>query len=104
SREIEILSFFGAYFIALREDTQQSSMGNFGEIKPRKGQNQDETRQKRETWRSREKSKAVTVEKERAKFEITSKLKKTKKRTKIESKPDKNGKRVEARKSLKQLL
>nr|GEZ97725.1 hypothetical protein [Tanacetum cinerariifolium] len=36
-----------------------------GERKPRKGQNQDETGQKREAWRSREKSKIVAVNKER---------------------------------------
>nr|GEX28193.1 hypothetical protein [Tanacetum cinerariifolium] len=36
-----------------------------GKRKSRKGQNQIETEQKREAWRSREKSKAVTVEKER---------------------------------------
>nr|GEZ87482.1 hypothetical protein [Tanacetum cinerariifolium] len=36
-----------------------------GERKPRKGQNHDETEQKREAWRSREKSKIVAVNKER---------------------------------------
>nr|GEZ36182.1 hypothetical protein [Tanacetum cinerariifolium] len=35
------------------------------ERKPRKGQNRIKTGQKREAWRSREKSKAVTIKKER---------------------------------------
>nr|GEX11428.1 putative reverse transcriptase domain-containing protein [Tanacetum cinerariifolium] len=37
SREIGILSFLGAYFIALREDTQHLSMEDFGEIKVSSG-------------------------------------------------------------------
>nr|GFA80996.1 hypothetical protein [Tanacetum cinerariifolium] len=50
------------------------------ERKPRKGQNRIKTGQKREAWRSREKSKAVTV-------------KENQEKDKIGSKPDKNGKR-----------
>nr|GEX12302.1 hypothetical protein [Tanacetum cinerariifolium] len=45
---------------------------DISERKPRKGQNRDKTKQKREAWRSREKSKAVTVDREK-------KLKKTQK-------------------------
>nr|GEZ22457.1 hypothetical protein [Tanacetum cinerariifolium] len=41
------------------------------ERKPRKGQNRVKTGQKREAWRNREKSKAVTVEKERKTEENT---------------------------------
>nr|GEV68922.1 hypothetical protein [Tanacetum cinerariifolium] len=47
----------------LLKDKQILSVG--GKRKSRKRQNQDETRQKREAWRSREKSKAVTVNKAR---------------------------------------
>nr|GEX50236.1 hypothetical protein [Tanacetum cinerariifolium] len=40
SREVWILSFLGAYFIALREDTQHLSMGDFGNGYSRNGQKQ----------------------------------------------------------------
>nr|GEZ23637.1 uncharacterized mitochondrial protein AtMg00810-like [Tanacetum cinerariifolium] len=45
SREIGILSFLGAYFIALREDTQHLSMGDFGNGYSRNGQKPGEKRQ-----------------------------------------------------------
>nr|GEZ93798.1 hypothetical protein [Tanacetum cinerariifolium] len=45
SREIEILVFLSAYFIALREDTQHLSMGDFGNGYSRKRQKQGNKRQ-----------------------------------------------------------
>nr|GEV00099.1 hypothetical protein [Tanacetum cinerariifolium] len=75
-----------------------------------KDKNQIKTRQKREACRSREKFKAVAVDtrrktKENAKrmVENAYTVKENQENDKIGSKPDKNGKRGEAEKSLKQL-
>nr|GEX59740.1 hypothetical protein [Tanacetum cinerariifolium] len=48
-----------------RANHDKSPRTNRGERKTRKGQNQIKTGQKREAWRSPEKSKAITVKKER---------------------------------------
>nr|GEY61393.1 reverse transcriptase domain-containing protein [Tanacetum cinerariifolium] len=69
-----------------------------------KGQNRIKTGQKQEACRSREKSKAVTADRGRKTEQNAKKrLKKAQEKDKIGSKPDKNGKRGEAGKSLKQL-
>nr|GEV99189.1 hypothetical protein [Tanacetum cinerariifolium] len=125
------------------QDRQMQMIG--GERKPRKGQNRIKTEQKQESCRSREKFKAVAVNKGRKteqnakrmaknanavksyssfkkkeekrgksaispKFnhkgqncQISKDVKENQEKDKIESKPDKNGKRVETEKSLKQL-
>ncbi|GJU81290.1 hypothetical protein Tco_1283655 [Tanacetum coccineum] len=60
SRGIEILSFLKCLRIALREDTQYLSMGDFGNGYPRKGQKQSHKRQNqaRERKEREEKSKS----------------------------------------------
>nr|GEX44343.1 hypothetical protein [Tanacetum cinerariifolium] len=69
---VRFLDFLSAYFIALREDTQEFSMGDFGERKTRKGQNQNQTRQKREAWKSPAVSKANHSRESRKKKTIQS--------------------------------
>nr|GEY74217.1 hypothetical protein [Tanacetum cinerariifolium] len=67
-----------------------------GERKTRKGQNRNKAGQKREAWRSPEKSRPITVEKagKRRKYKVKNKREKDK----IGTNRDKNGKRGEARK------
>nr|GFA09625.1 hypothetical protein [Tanacetum cinerariifolium] len=75
-----------------------------------KDKNRIKTGQKREAWRSWEKFKAVAVERGRKTEENKKRMaenaytvKENQEKDKIGSKPDKNGKRGEAGKSLKQL-
>nr|GEW30543.1 reverse transcriptase domain-containing protein [Tanacetum cinerariifolium] len=60
SREIGILSFLGAYFIALREDTQHLSMGDFGNGYSRNGQKPGEKRQN-QTQNGKDRKRRKTV-------------------------------------------
>nr|GEX49672.1 hypothetical protein [Tanacetum cinerariifolium] len=68
SREIGILSFFGAYFIALREDTQHLSMGDFGNGYSRNEQKQGKNTTKPNTkWKRSEKTKSIEAESQKSK-------------------------------------
>nr|GFA14910.1 hypothetical protein [Tanacetum cinerariifolium] len=86
--------------------------------KPKKGQTRIKTGQKREAWRSREKSEAITVDKARKTEENAKRrarnanhtdinedllVKDKQEKDKIRTKPDKNEKRDEAGRSQKQL-
>nr|GEV69065.1 hypothetical protein [Tanacetum cinerariifolium] len=91
-------------------EKEESKLSRSCERKPRKGQNRIKTGQKQEACRSREKFKAVAVDKGRKTEENAKRMvenaytvKENQEKDKIGSKPDKNEKRGEAGKSLKQL-